>query len=183
MNFFELVKYPDVAFAKPLIDNLLATIADEEYQAGALKWAIYGTDEPPDDPIILEPFKLIGDSLGWKERGEPTPSLLVIGCITNPIVDDGQGLTMTHRIAFDIMLSDTDDEKLSRETYWRLKACDMMIRSIPAGALTQGMRSTGEVTNLNVTGHNADGLRKSGIAYERYPLFDVEITITETATY
>lgn len=164
--------YPNIVPSDGFIDNLITLLSDEEYQAGALRWANGG--EP------LEPYALVSESAVWREEGGATPALLVKDVSTES--REGAGglfLLRSHRFSVYQCLSLEDDhEALMREAYRRATAVEMMIRGAEGSGFDlfggTGMGADGMSVRLSY-GDTAPGKA----SYFRFPSVDVEIPALE----
>ena len=165
--------YPHVIPADEFVDNLIALLSDEEYQAGALRWANGG--EP------LTPYVLVSESAVWREDGE-TPALLVKDVTTESREGDGLLLNRTHRFSVYQMLSGATTREgeamLQREAYRRATAVEMMIRGAAGSGYdlfgAAGMNADGVLIRLNY-GDTMPGKA----SYFRFPSVDVEVPTLE----
>lgn len=133
MEFVPL--YPNAVAPDKIIDNLIALLGDDEYQAGALAWA------SPDEP--LEPYVLISESAVWREVKD-FPALVIRDVTADGLKDNGQSVGGVLRFTVYQCLAMPDGadatDALMREAYRRNLAVDMMLRGLPA---TEVFKDTG----------------------------------------
>src|ERR1051326_5002180 len=82
--------YPNVVAEDKVIDNVVALLEDETYQAGALTWANGGQ--------ALAPYKFITASAVPRESGD-YPALFIDDIVTENLRASGQAISGTLRFS------------------------------------------------------------------------------------